>query len=130
MIFFMKIFLFIKFIEILRDQGVFSVFRGNSAGLFRYFFQSLSNIYIYQQINFMLFQNRKDLSTTEIIMSSALSSIINITFSHPFDLAHTRICGDMTRINFKRINSSVLEVFSRCFSDESIFFYEIYLLIV
>lgn len=71
----------------------------------------------------MLFQNRKDLSTSEIIVSSSLSSFINVTFSHPFDLAHTRICGDMSRINFKRINSSVLEVFSRCFSDESIFIF-------
>jgi len=69
----------------------------------------------------MLFGNSKDLKTNEIILSSALSSFINVTFSHPFDLAHTRICGDMTRINFKRINSSVLEVFSRCFSDESNF---------
>lgn len=69
----------------------------------------------------MLFQNRKDVSINQMIASSALASFINITFSYPFDLAHTRICGDMSRINFKRINSSVLEVFSRCFADESIF---------
>ncbi len=69
----------------------------------------------------MLYENRKDLSISERIITSALFSLINITFSHPFDLAHTRISGDMTRINFKRLNSSVLEVFSRCFSDESIF---------
>lgn len=107
-------------LELVRDQGIFSIFRGNSANLFKYFFQALANIYIFQQINFMLFQNRKDLTLKEIIISSSLSSFINVTISHPFDLAHTRICGDMSRINFKRVNSSVLEVFTKCLADESI----------
>lgn len=72
----------------------------------------------------MLFKSEKadnqNLSTSEVLISSALSSFINITFSHPFDLAHTRIAGDMSRMNFKRLNSSSLEVFTKCLQDESI----------
>ncbi len=108
-----------NFIDIIRDQGIFSIYRGNSASLLKHFFQCLSNVYIYQQISFMLYHNKKDLNSLEIIFSSALSSFIHVTFSYPFDLAHTRICGDMSRINYKRVNSSVLEVFTKCISDES-----------
>lgn len=71
-------------------------------------------------MNFYLYKDRKDLTKKEIFLSTCLSSLINVSFSYPFEMAHTRICGDMTRMNFKRINSSVMEIFVKCLNEQSI----------
>jgi hypothetical protein len=105
---------------------LFSLYRGNSANIFKQFFQCGSKIIFFYQINFFLFGEKisknENFTSKEILISSFLSALINNLFSYPFDLAHSRICGDMTRINFKRLNSSVLEVFNRCINNEGKFF--------
>ena len=70
---------------------------------------------------------KENFTRQDILISSLLSAFINTFFSYPFDLAHSRICGDMTRINFKRLNSSSLEVFNRILNSEGNLIYLIFI---
>lgn len=91
------------------DQGVFSFFRGNTANLYRLFIHSFSNILIFQQIN-------KDLGK---FSSAFISSTIGLILSYPFDLARTRMSGDMTRWGNKKIYTSMPDLFNKVMHEDS-----------
>jgi len=63
------------------------------------------------------FTNEKKNFLTRLI-SSSISSSICLIFSYPFELAHTRMSADMTRYGHKKLNSSVLELFSKLIVEE------------
>lgn len=52
------------------------------------------------------------------LLSSSVSSSICLLLSYPFELAHTRISADMTRYGHKKLNSSVVELFTKLIVEE------------
>jgi hypothetical protein len=99
-------------IEIVSEQGFFSLWRGNSANIYRLLISSLGNILIYQQLGLKILKDNK-------YLASLVSSTISILLSYPFDLCKTRMCSDMTRYGNKRIYSSVPDLVSKIMHEDS-----------
>jgi hypothetical protein len=62
--------------------------------------------------------SNKENSYLNRLFSSSISSSICLLFSYPFELAHTRITSDMTRYGHKKLNSSVIELFTKLVVEE------------
>ena len=107
-------------LEIVKDQGLFSLWRGNLPNIYKQFTISFANILIYNRIqsHLKLNENNNNNSFLSRLFSVTLSSFITHIFYYPFELANTRICGDMTRYGHKRLYSSVTEVFSKVMEEE------------
>jgi hypothetical protein len=86
-----------------------SFWRGNTANLYRLLIHSVSNILIFQQIN-------KDFGK---INAALISSTLGLVLSYPFDLARTRMSGDMTRWGNKRIYTSIPDLFNKIMHEDS-----------
>ena len=63
------------------------------------------------------FTNEKNNVLTRLL-SSTVSSSICLIFSYPFELAHTRMSADMTRYGHKKLNSTILELFTKLVVEE------------
>ena len=53
------------------------------------------------------------------ITTAITSTTISQIFSYPFEIAHTRLIGDMTRHGHKKIYSSVTELFTKMMEESN-----------
>jgi solute carrier family 25 (adenine nucleotide translocator) protein 4/5/6/31 len=107
-------------LEIIKEQGLFALWRGNVANLYKLIFQSFTNIYFNTKIqNYYNNKNKNKINFIQRLYTSCLTSTLSLLFSYPFELASTRISCDMTRYGHKRIYSSIGELFSKTMEEES-----------
>ena len=50
-----------------------------------------------------------------------VSSSLSLMLSYPFEVGNTKMCGDMTRWEHKRLYSNSLEIFTKSFEERSIY---------
>lgn len=75
--------------------------------------QASSRSLIYEYINTNQGTKVKELSFASKFINSFISSSIVLFVSYPFELASTRMSGDMTRFGHKRIHVSLPDLFSK-----------------
>lgn len=96
------------FMKIIKEQGVISFWRGNIPAVYKSFIQTYTHLLLFNSLNV-----EKQLSG--ILIGTTLSTIL----TYPLDLVQTRMCCDMTRYGFQRINTKTIEVLTRTLEEES-----------
>jgi hypothetical protein len=106
--------IFSNIIGIIKDQGFFSLWRGNLSNIYKQFAISYSNLIIYSKL-----MPNKDFK--HHVMSIIFSSFLCSVFYYPFDLVNTKMCGDMTRFGQTKLYPSVISVFSKTIEESKTF---------
>ena len=87
------------------------------ANIYKLFMQSFSNILIYKRLEYKYRNKNKNFIDKFLLATS--SSFISLLFSYPYEVAHTKMCADMTRFGHNKIYPSVLDTLKLSVQEES-----------
>src|SRR4051812_11832988 len=96
-------------VEIVKDQGLFALWRGNIPNCYKLIIQNMSLVYIDKYMT----SRTTNLSLLSTFATSVLSSFFTTLLAYPFEMVSTRMCSDMTRHGHKRIYSNTFETLMR-----------------
>ena len=82
--------------KITLNQGIFSVYRGQSPLVVLLLGQSLFRFYCYESLS-TYFDPFTTSATTRTLAASSVSALLLTTVMYPLDLCHTRMSCDMTK---------------------------------